>query len=85
MSESSETGAVASASESLPWCHFCDKPVESVKVVPDPDRAEMVIVEYHCHNESAQQMMPSLILKQKDGLAGYTAFNDYTSGLLPRH
>lgn len=54
-------------------------------VVPDPHHSEMVIVKYRCHGESARQTMPSLMLKQKDGLAGYTAFNDYTSGLLPKH
>jgi hypothetical protein len=39
------------------------------------------VVEYRCHGESARQEMPvSLVM---GGLAAYTAFNEYSSGLMP--
>lgn len=71
--------------ESAPWCLFCGKPVESVSVTQDSQHSDMVVIQYRCHEESAEQTLPASVLESERGLAGYTAFNDYTSGLLPRH
>ena len=38
------------------------------------------MVEYRCHGESARQEMPMSLLA--GGLAAYTAFNEYSSGLM---
>lgn len=64
-----------------PWCLRCNKRVDSVAVSPEPRRAGNFIVEYHCHGESVSQEMEAFEIN--DGLAAYTAFNAYTSGLLP--
>jgi len=92
MSEKQSTNAPtqAHASASLPesgfpHCSHCDKPVESLLVTPTPNHPQTITIEYHCHGESAWQDMPASVVNDERGLAGYTAFNDYTSGLLPRH
>ena len=64
-----------------PWCLRCNKRVDFVGVAPEPRRAGNFIVEYRCHDESVTQEMEAFEIK--DGLASYTAFNAYTSGLLP--
>lgn len=64
-----------------PWCLRCNKRVEAVAISPEPRRAGNFRVEYRCHGESVSQEMEAFELS--DGLASYTAFNAYTSGLLP--
>ena len=63
-----------------PWCERCRKRVEGSTVTPDPRRAGTAVVEYRCHGESARQEMPMSLLA--GGLAAYTAFNEYSSGLM---
>jgi ribosomal protein L37AE/L43A len=63
-----------------PWCERCGKRVEGSTVTPDPRRAGTAVVEYRCHGESARQEMPTSLLA--GGLAAYTAFNEYSSGLM---
>lgn len=70
---------------SFPHCAHCDKPVESLLVTATPNHPQTVTIEYHCHGESAWQDMPASVMTDERGLAGYTAFNDFTSGLLPKH
>lgn len=84
MTESSVTDTATPLPESLPRCMRCNKPVDSLSVSPDSRHPETVIVEYHCHGESVRQEMSSSVLRKGRGLAGYTAFNDYTSALLPQ-
>jgi hypothetical protein len=55
--------------------------VDSVAVSGDLRQTGNFIVEYQCHGESVSQEMETFELT--DGLASYTAFNAYTSGLLP--
>ena len=75
----SEAAARLSKSKS-PWCERCGKRVEESTVTPDPRRAGKAVVEYRCHGESARQEMPTSLLT--GGLAAYTAFNEYSSGLM---
>ena len=63
-----------------PWCARCGRRVEQAAVTPDPRRAGIAVVEYRCHGESARQEMPQSLLAA--GLAAYTAFNEYSSGLM---
>lgn len=63
-----------------PWCVRCGKRVEKIAVVPDPRRGGQAVVEYHCHGEAVRQEMPASLVE--GGLASYTAFNTYTSGLM---
>lgn len=67
----------------FPICHRCHKPVEKLSVQPHTQHANTVIVNYECHGARASQEMSSEILASERGLAGYTAFSDYTSGLMP--
>jgi hypothetical protein len=55
--------------------------VDSVVVSGETRRPGIFIVEYQCHGERVSQEMETFELT--DGLASYTAFNAYTSGLLP--
>jgi len=64
-----------------PWCLRCNQRVEAVAVSPDERHAGNFIVEYRCHGERVSQEMEAFELSA--GLASYTAFNAYTSGLLP--
>lgn len=64
-----------------PWCLRCNKRVDFVAVSPEPRREGNFIVEYQCHGESVSQEMEAFEIN--NGLASYTAFNAYTSGLLP--
>ncbi|HEX6624850.1 MAG TPA: hypothetical protein VF064_14155 [Pyrinomonadaceae bacterium] len=63
-----------------PWCARCSRRVEESAVTPDPRRAGKAVVEYRCHGESARQEMPASLLA--GGLAAYTVFNEYSSGLM---
>src|SRR5688500_6163581 len=63
-----------------PWCARCGKRVEESAVTPDPRRVGVAVVEYRCHGESARQEMPASLVA--GGLAAYTAFNEYSSGLM---
>lgn len=64
----------------FPWCLRCDKRVETLTV--QPHRAGSVIVEYQCHGETVSQEMKASEFGGGQGLASYTAFNAYTSGLM---
>ena len=75
----SKAATIISKSKS-PWCERCGKRVEESTVTPDPRRAGKAVVEYRCHGESARQEMPMSLLA--GGLAAYTAFNEYSSGLM---
>ena len=66
----------------FPWCLRCDKRVETLTIRPEPRHTSNVIVEYHCHGETVSQEMSSSLLTGSQGLALYTAFNAYTSGLM---
>ena len=86
MSESSSQKSFEQLSESdFPVCLHCGKPVESLIVSPNQHNKEMVTVEYRCHGESVRQDVPASVLTQGRGLAAYTAFNDFTSGLIPHN
>ncbi len=65
-----------------PWCLRCEKRVETLSVRPQPRRPGSVIVEYQCHGERVSQEMQASELSGGQGLASYTAFNAYTSGLM---
>jgi hypothetical protein len=82
MTESARSKSAAKLPKSKhPWCLRCNKRVESVVVTPEPRHEGNFIVEYWCHGERVSQEMEAFELS--DGLASYTAFNAYTSGLLP--
>lgn len=72
-----------------PRCARCDKPVDEFKLTPDQRRSETIVVEFRCHGEGVRQEMPASVVQSAanstKGLAHYTAFNDFTSGLLPPH
>jgi hypothetical protein len=82
MTETSGSKSAPKLEESrYPWCLRCNKRVDFVAVSPEPRREGNFIVEYRCHGESVSQEMEAFEIN--DGLASYTAFNAYTSGLLP--
>ena len=84
MSKSSaSTAATRAGQANFPQCLRCNKPVDEVVISPHPNNPSKVMVEFHCHGEIVEQEMPSSLLAGAYGLAGYTAFNEYTSGLLP--
>lgn len=66
----------------FPWCLRCDKRVETLTVRREPPHASNLTVEYHCHGETVSQEMEESELSDEQGLALYTAFNAYTSGLM---
>ena len=68
---------------SCPRCFRCQKPVDKLSVIPDPNEPGRIIIDFQCHGESASQEISSEILEGKHGLSAYTAFSDFTSGLLP--
>jgi|GEM_PF-4863514 len=65
-----------------PWCLRCNKRVEALTIREEPRHAGNVIVEYRCHGETVSQEMEPSELNDEQGLASFTAFNAYTSGLL---
>lgn len=85
MSESpSATPAATQQTEAhFPRCSRCNKTVDRLVISPQPNHPGQVTVEFECHGESVEQDMPSSLLEGEQGLASYTAFNDFTSGLLP--
>ena len=68
-----------------PQCLRCNKPVDRLTIYPKPNDTANVIVEYECHGQRASQEMEAGILGQTEKLAACTSFNEYTSGLLPKH
>jgi hypothetical protein len=66
-----------------PRCLRCGKPVDSAAIRPKPGNHDYVVVEYECHGERATQEVGADVLQRDEGLAAWTAFNDYTSGLMP--
>jgi len=65
----------------FPRCMRCDKPVDRLGLAPRPDNPGVFRVEYECHNEVVSQELPASAVEA--GLSRYTAFNAYTSGLMP--
>lgn len=50
---------------------------------PDSDNPGTITVEFECHGETVSQGISSSLLVGERGLASFTVFNDFTSGLLP--
>lgn len=71
--------------DAYPLCVRCEKPVESLKVTAHPTDTGKVTVHYECHGEHASQTLPASLLTSDKGLADYTAFSAFTSGLMPNH
>ncbi len=65
-----------------PWCLRCNRRVETLTIQPKAARGGIIIVEYQCHGERVSQEMATAQLTAAKGLADYTAFNTYTSGLM---
>jgi hypothetical protein len=65
----------------FPRCMRCDKPVDRLGLSPRPDNPEVVRVEFECHNEVVRQELSASVVE--GGLSRYSAFNAYTSGLMP--
>ncbi|MFN2455577.1 MAG: hypothetical protein ABR577_15310 [Pyrinomonadaceae bacterium] len=82
---SAKDAAMHLPESSYPRCLHCNKRVAALTVSPHPNHAGKVIIEYQCHGESVSQEMASSVLASEQGLASYTAFNAYTSGLMPVH
>lgn len=68
---------------SYPRCFRCQKPVDKLRVIPDPNEPSRVTIDFQCHGESASQEISSEMLEGEHGLSAYTVFSDFTSGLLP--
>ncbi|MCP9495361.1 MAG: hypothetical protein MSG64_13020 [Pyrinomonadaceae bacterium MAG19_C2-C3] len=86
MGETQQTDAARQPTpDAYPLCVRCDKPVESLTVNAHPTDTEKVIVRYECHGEHVTHTLPANLLTRDKGLAGYTAFSAYTSGLMPNH
>ena len=80
ISRSASKAATRLSKSKAPWCLRCGKRVEEASVTPDPRRAGKAVVAYRCHGESASQEMPASLVE--GGLSAYTAFNEYSSGLM---
>jgi hypothetical protein len=76
-----EVATRASTTNDFPYCMRCDKPVDRLGIWPRPDNPEVMRVEYECHNEVVRQELSASIVE--GGLSRYSAFNAYTSGLMP--
>jgi hypothetical protein len=76
-----EVATRASTADDFPHCMRCDKPVDRLGIWPRPDNPEVVRVEYECHNEVVRQELSASTVE--GGLSRYSAFNAYTSGLMP--
>lgn len=66
----------------LPHCLRCDKPVDRIDISPKAGNPDLACVEYECHGEVVRQELP--VTAADGGLCRYSAFNDYTSGLMLR-
>jgi hypothetical protein len=66
----------------FPTCMRCHKPVEELVVSPLANTTDKITVEVHCHGEAVRQDISPALLSDDHGLASYTVFNDFTSGLL---
>ncbi len=69
--------------EHRPRCLRCGKPVDAAAIRHKPGDREHVIVEYECHGERASQEVGAGLAERPEELAGYTAYNEFTSGLMP--
>lgn|GEM_PF-6731118 len=76
-----EVATRQSSAGDAPHCMRCDKPVDRIGLSPKPSNPEVVCVEYECHREVVRQELPASAVE--GGLARYSAFNVYTSGLMP--
>ena len=86
MSETQQIGVARQPTpDTYPFCVRCNKPVESLSVTAHPTATGKVSVSYECHGEHVTQILPASLLTRDKGLADYTAFNAYTSGLMPNH
>jgi hypothetical protein len=79
--------ASVNPSQTLPASHFpictrCNKPVNRLTISTIHNYPNKVIIDYECHGENARQEVDAALLSKEQGLASYTVFNDYTSGLL---
>jgi hypothetical protein len=80
MRQTSATKIIKTPKSQYPRCLRCGKAVDFVEVKMSSTRANHVIVEYGCHGEHVSQEMT--LAELEIGLENYTAFNDYTSGLM---
>ena len=69
--------------EHYPQCLRCGKPVDSTVIRHKTGDQENVVVEYECHGERVTQEIAAGVLRRTEALAGCTAFNEYTTGLMP--
>ncbi len=79
---SSTRSAIKLPKSKFPRCLHCNKAVETLTVAPNSNNPGKIIIEYQCHGERVSQEMPSSVLADGQGLASYTAFNAFTSGLM---
>lgn len=77
------TAATLSMEANFPRCLRCNKPVDRLVVSPKSDNPRTVTIEFECHGETVSQDISSSLLVGEHGLASFTVFNDFTSGLLP--
>ena len=77
------TAAKLSVEANFPRCLRCNKPVDRLIVTPNSDNPDMVMIKFECHGETVSQDISSSLLEGERGLASFTVFNDFTSGLLP--
>lgn len=83
MSESAQFNRTREVPESKrPTCLRCRKPVDKLVISPNPKNPTGAIVKYECHGETVRQEIDAT-LANEEALASSTAFNDYTSGLMP--
>lgn len=66
-----------------PRCLRCGKTVEKLTISADPNDSARLVVDFQCHGESVSQEIPRAMVTGPHGLAAYSVFSDYTSGLLP--
>ena len=84
MSDSPATmAAILSMEANYPRCLRCNKPVDRLIVTPNSNDPSTVTIEFECHGETVSQDISSSLMEGEQGLASFTVFNDFTSGLLP--
>lgn len=54
-----------------------------MSISPHPTHPTEVIAQFSCHGEKVQQEISAQSLDSAEGLASFTVFNAYTSGLMP--
>lgn len=76
-----QLSAIKLTKSQYPRCLRCDKRVDALHIAPDARDPQRVTVSYECHGERVSQEMHRADVE--NGLRHYTAFNAYTSGMLP--